>query len=170
MGSKVSRTFTPPTRLILLAGLAGGIVEVIWIGLYSAMTSAESAEVARQVTVTLLPGASGWSWAPMLGIAIHLLLSLMLAAVYVLVIWQPLARRYGAAGTLAGAVGLVLSVWAINFLIVLPYLNAKFVGLLPYAVTLVSKTLFGVAMALTVRSQAARAAPRSLQRVLTVGA
>jgi hypothetical protein len=45
------------------------------------------------------------------------------------------------------------AVWGINFLVALPRLNPDFVHLLPYGVTLASKLLFGVAAAISFRSQ-----------------
>ena len=38
-------------------------------------------------------------------------------------------------------------IWALNFLLVLPVLNPRFVTLMPYAATLASKALFGLTMA-----------------------
>jgi hypothetical protein len=38
------------------------------------------------------------------------------------------------------------AIWAINFFVILPVVNAEFVTLMPYAVTLASKLGFGVAM------------------------
>jgi hypothetical protein len=48
------------------------------------------------------------------------------------------------------------TVWAVNFLVVLPYLNPGFVDLLPYSVTLVSKLLFGVSAATVFRIERMR--------------
>lgn len=112
--------------MILHAGLAGGVAEIVWIAGYGALTPADAAEVARQVGMTLLPGAGDWPALAALGIALHLALSL--AAAYVLTVWRPFARRGGLIGTWVSAVGLVLAVWATNFLLVLPHLNPEFVG------------------------------------------
>ena len=43
------------------------------------------------------------------------------------------------------------TVWAINFFIVLPVISAPFVHLVPYSVSLMSKLLFGIAAAETLR-------------------
>jgi hypothetical protein len=42
-------------------------------------------------------------------------------------------------------------VWAVNFFVVLPVINPQFVDLVPYAISLVSKVLFGVAAAGTLQ-------------------
>ena len=45
------------------------------------------------------------------------------------------------------AAGVLASIWAMNFLLILPIVNAGFVALFPYTVSLGSKILFGLAMA-----------------------
>jgi hypothetical protein len=51
-----------------------------------------------------------------------------------------------------GLVMLALAgVWAVNFLVVLPRVNAAFTHLLPYGATLLSKLLFGLAAAAVFR-------------------
>jgi hypothetical protein len=43
----------------------------------------------------------------------------------------------------------LLIVWAINFFVVLPFVSPGFVDVVPYAVSLLSKLLFGIAAAWT---------------------
>jgi H+/gluconate symporter-like permease len=81
-----------------------------------------------------------------LGILIHLALSLVMGCVYVLLIWQPFARRAGMAATLLSAALALAAVWATNFFVILPALNPTFVALMPYAVTFTSKMLFALAL------------------------
>jgi hypothetical protein len=50
-------------------------------------------------------------------------------------------------------------VWATNFFVVLPIVGAAFIHLVPYAISLSSKLLFGAAAAEVVRNQALFAAP-----------
>ena len=57
-------------------------------------------------------------------------------------------QRHGPAAALATASAVLAAIWVVNFLVVLPIVNAEFVSLLPYSVTLGSKLLFGVAMAM----------------------
>ena len=49
-------------------------------------------------------------------------------------------------------------VWAVNFFVVLPIVSPAFVHIVPYAVSLTSKLLFGVAAAEIVRDEAMFAA------------
>lgn len=81
------------------------------------------------------------------GIAVHLLLSLLLAGVFTVAVWLPFARKLRFVPAMLVAVAALSGVWAINFFVILPVLNPAFVVLLPYAATLFSKVLFGIAMA-----------------------
>jgi hypothetical protein len=47
------------------------------------------------------------------------------------------------------------AVWATNFFVILPALSPPFIALLPYPVSLISKLLFGLAAAETLRRCAA---------------
>ena len=134
-------------KVILLAGLCGGMAEIIWVQLYTFLAGQSSVEVARQVTASLLPGMAQAGVAPGIGVAIHLALSACLAMVYAWVVWLPFTRRHGPTVSVAVAVGVLACVWVVNFLLLLPVINADFVGLLPYSVSLGSKLLFGMAMA-----------------------
>ena len=147
---KTTSPFDSTGRLlkwILLAGLAGGMAEIIWVQFYTLLSGHSSAEVARQVTASLLPGLTEASAAPLIGVAIHLVLSVLLALAYALLVWRPYTRRLGAGASVAVAVGVLACIWAVNFLLLLPVVNAHFVDLLPYSVSLGSKLLFGAAMA-----------------------
>jgi len=127
---------------ILVAGLAGGIAEILWVLAYGAFAPISATEVAREVTASVLPGAAASAAAPGLGIGIHLALSIALAGAFATLF----PGRRGAAGTVAIAVAALAGVWTLNFLLVLPVLNPRFVTLTPYAATLASKALFGLAM------------------------
>jgi len=141
---------------ILMAGLAGGVAEIVWVLAYGAFAPVSAAEVAREVTASLLPGAASWTAAAALGVAIHLALSIALAYAFVAWLERLLPGTRGAARHIAIAVGALAGVWAINFLVVLPLVNPRFVTLMPYAATFLSKALFGAVMGAVL----ARTAPR----------
>jgi len=149
---------------VLLAGLAGGLAEVLWVMGYSALTPLTTATVAQEITRTVLPPMATSAAAPVLGLGIHLLLSLALALVFVRVLtflsaWHGQASRILANGVLA-----LLVVWMVNFLLVLPVLNPAFTALMPWPVTFISKGLFGLAMGVVLLSPAVhRTASRKLQ-------
>jgi len=130
----------------MLAGLAGGLAEIFWIGLYSAATHTGGFEVSRQITAAVIPACADLSIAPMLGVVIHLVLSVVLAFLCCKVFIGPVIRRLGPALILPGSMVVLAGVWVINFLVILPVINPAFITLLPFLVTLASKMLFGWAM------------------------
>ena len=133
-------------RPILLAGLAGGMAQMLWVGAYSSAQSASGAAVAQQVTASLWPAAGEWAFAPALGILIHLALSIALAAMAAPLLSRITLKHPGAGFIVTGAALLLVLVWMVNFFIILPMLNPAFVTLLPYSVSFASKLLFGIAM------------------------
>ena len=132
--------------LIMIAGLAGGLSEIFWIGIYSAMTHTGGLEISRMITATVVPALADLSLAPLLGVVIHLVLSVLLAFLCYTVFIEPASRRFGPTLILPGSMIVLAGVWAINFLVILPVINPAFVTLLPFLVTLLSKMLFGWAM------------------------
>lgn len=130
------------TSRILVAGLAGGLAEVLWMLAYGAFAPVGASEVAREVTASVLPQAADAAAAPALGLAIHLLLSIGLAYAFV----AALGGRASGARTVPVAVAALTAVWAFNFLVLMPLLDLRFATLMPYGATLLSKALFGAAM------------------------
>lgn len=133
-------------RIVIIAGIAGGMMEVLWVSLYSFFSSVNAAEIARQVTVSLFPYAADSSIAPLLGLGVHLLLSLVLALLFIGIVLKPVFVRYGKPGIMISSLITLALVWKINFFIVLPILNPSFISLMPLLVTLISKLLFGAVM------------------------
>lgn len=145
-------------ELVLLAGLAGGTAEVLWVILYSSVSGVSAGLVARQVTASLWPAAAEWAVAPVLGVAIHMALAVALAALCAPLLLSLFKNAAPVAVTLAAVIALSV-VWAVNFFIVLPVLNPAFIELMPYGATLASKILFGLAMAAVVRRSRLTKAP-----------
>lgn len=130
----------------VIAGLAGGVAEMIWVAGYCAVTPLSAAEVLRQISLSVGLDAGHGALASVSGIAIHLGLSVALGLAFALLVWRPLARRSGIVRNALMPCAALALVWAVNFFLVLPALNPAFVALMPYSVTLASKLLFGVAM------------------------
>ena len=131
-------------RRVFAAGMAGGLAEVAWVTLYRGTGGA--AEVARQVTGTVIPGGGVASNAGITGLSIHLFLSWLLALAY----WRLVQPRLASLpkGTRFVVAAAVLAIiWTVNFQVLLPLLNPAFTLLMPAGVTLASKILFGLAMA-----------------------
>jgi hypothetical protein len=131
----------------LIAGLFGGLAEMGWIAAYSSVSATSTADVARGITSTVLSTASDAPWAPWAGVGIHLALSLALGLAFVAALWGLSAGRPSKGRVWASAIVALLAVWAVNFLVILPALNSSFAVMMPYGATLLSKTLFGAAMA-----------------------
>jgi hypothetical protein len=135
----------------VIAGLAGGIAEIVWISAYAAVANVSPALVATGVTETAL-GPVGGALAVPAGIGIHMALAAILGVI-VVGLWRTLwPEPRGAALDYAALTAALGAVWALNFLVILPVVNPAFVGLLPYAATLASKLLFGLAMAATLHA------------------
>jgi hypothetical protein len=150
-------------RIVLAAlgaGLGGGLAEIVWVAFYSSATSTSGTEVARQITATVLSSVAGEPWAPLAGIGIHLALSLALGLAFVAVLLTVFSRRPTPGGVWLLALATVLAVWALNFLVVLPALGSGLARLMPLGATLLSKTLFGVAMATILQRSLSRAPKR----------
>lgn len=128
-----------------LAGLAGGLAEVIWICTYAAVTNSDAGLVARAVTDTFRFGNQHVS--PIVsGVGIHLGLAAILGITVAIAIRPILGFLHGI--DLYGSITAALAVvWAVNFFVVLPFVNPRFVYIVPYEVSLLSKLLFGVAAA-----------------------
>lgn len=140
--SRPSFNTTSGPGVVVFAGLAGGLAEVLWIGGSAAVLGIDAARVAREVAATVVPAAAATAE---LGLAVHFALSLALAAVFSYAS-ERIGPHAGLGVRLAAAVVLLAAVWAVNFLVVLPWLNPAFPVLLPLGVTFVSKLLFALAL------------------------
>lgn len=139
-----------------LAGVAGGMAEVVWIVVYGSVTGAPTASVAYGIVKSVVPDLAASSWSAPLGMLIHLALAIALGLALACILWV-VSRRVRTGSFELGLVMLVLAaVWAVSFLIALPHINPAFVHLLPYGVTLSSKLLFGLAAAAVFRINGVR--------------
>jgi len=137
----------------VIAGAAGGLAEVAWVTLYAGFTGGNPAVVARGVTTAAgvsaaLPASPVW-----LGVAVHMLLAVALGLVLAYA-WTASCDRWPILNnpypfTLTALTG----IWAVNFFVVLPIVSPAFVHMVPYAVSLASKLLFGLAAAATLQWQ-----------------
>lgn len=138
----------------ILAGAAGGFAEIVWVSLYAAITGGNAATLARGVTTAagvtaLLPAAP-----VTVGIVVHMVLAVLLG-IALACLWQALARRSVGIGSLTGVMlAALVAVWAMNFFVILPAISPPFIALIPYPVSLISKLLFGLAAAVTLRRSA----------------
>jgi hypothetical protein len=153
--NKLQADFIRTIRVGVVAGAAGGLAEIAWVSLYAQATGANAASIARGVTTAAGIIAAVPNESVPAGIVIHMVLATGLGVALALA-WRALSPRLGAAGNpYAPALAALAAVWAINFLVVLPALGSNFVTLMPYAASLASKLLFGVAAAEVLRRECA---------------
>jgi hypothetical protein len=144
-GSLPASAARPPALTGVLAGLAGGLAEVIWIGLYAGATGANGLDIAGNIADTVIPGVLHAPAAPALGLAIHFGLSAILGLLLIRPLTGAIRGRSGA--LLPMSLGILGLIWCMNFMLVLPVINPIFPTLLPAWVTFASKLLFGAALA-----------------------
>ena len=133
------------TRTIVLAGIAGGTVEVIWVLLYCIGSPLQASLVAEEVARSFLPQMVGLT-AVFTGLLIHYVLALLIAAVAVFAYLRTFAGDIDEPAMFATSIAALVAIWAANFFVVLPVVNPDFVTLMPYTVTLISKIGFGITM------------------------
>jgi hypothetical protein len=142
-------------------GIAGGLAEVAVVTSYAAWAGIDAGGVARAVATAV--HVQGGSW--MTGLAVHMGLAMMLGVALIAVVRVTgLLDMRSKAETYAMALLALGSVWLANFFVVLPALSPDFLNQLPYAVSLASKLMFGLAaastyLALSAASQSRRRDP-----------
>lgn len=131
----------------LAAGLAGGLAELGWIGIYDLAGGVSSREVAGEIARTLGLGGINWMPAAATGVLIHILAAAFLGiALAGALLWRQ--RRIADPAVEAVAViGFLAVVWSFNFYVLGPAVAPEFVALLPDGVSLASKLLFGLSAA-----------------------
>jgi len=132
-------------RYGIVAGTAGGLAEIAWVALYAGATGGDAAVLARGVTSAagvsaLLPDSP-----VALCIVVHMALAVTLGIALAFA-RRTLCEQRRAPGH-AYPFAALAGVWAINFFVILPIVSPAFVHMVPYAVSLTSKLLFGVAAA-----------------------
>ena len=133
------------TSTIVLAGIAGGTVEIIWVLLYCLGSPLQASLVAEEIARSFLPGTAGMT-AVIAGVVVHYILSLLIAGVAAIAYLRVFAGDFDESTIFATSISALAIIWASNFFVVLPVVNPVFVTLMPLTVTLISKIGFGVAM------------------------
>ncbi len=142
--SKYPRGLGAHLKAGALAGIAGGVVEVIFMAIYCSLSGKNGMEILRYVAYTFYNGGA------LSGLFIHLVLSLLIGLVFGLVVYS--ARHVGvhARYPVIAAVGVVMLVivWAFNFFVLLPSINPEFVAFVPLEAAFFSKLSFGLTLGL----------------------
>ncbi len=162
MQNRVSTTGT-----VFLAGVAGGTVEVVWVMFFCLMSPSSSSLVAEEIARSVLPQISVHS-ALATGLFIHYVLAVLVAGMVAMTILRLLRDRVDMRSVLAISTAALAAIWATNFFVILPVINADFVTLMPYTVTLVSKLGFGIAMGWVFGVRAAASTGHTVHRRLAL--
>ncbi len=133
------------TRTIILAGVAGGTVEIIWVMMYCFGSPLSASLIGEEVARSFLPQMTGIT-AVVAGVFIHYVLACLIAAAAVLTYRRVFEGDIDEPAIFATSIAALVVIWAANFFVVLPIVNPVFVTLMPYTVTLISKIGFGIAM------------------------
>lgn len=141
------------TGWFILAGFCGGMAEVIWIGFYSLFNDPELSNIASAISQTISLNNLNSQIAPLIGLIIHLCLSVLLAIAFGFTVLPFIQRLSNNFSTLIASLITLTIVWKINFFILLPVWNPDFINLLPLHVTLLSKLLFGLSMGIILVQQ-----------------
>ena len=139
-------------RAGMLAGLGGGLAEFVWVIAFCAANDMDSSAVVCGVTAAVLPEYADSALAPATGVFIHFLLSALLGVAFAVIFSRVIASAAKSAATMLIAITTLGVIWTINFFLILPLLSPEFVTILPLGVTLTSKLLFGIGMALVLNS------------------
>ena len=133
------------TRTVILAGVAGGTVEIVWVMMYCFGSPLSASLVGEEVARSFLPQMTG-IMAVVTGVFIHYVLAFLIAAAAVLAYRRVFEGDIDEPAVFATSIAALVVIWATNFFVVLPIVNPVFVTLMPYTVTLISKIGFGIAM------------------------
>ncbi len=120
--TRSTSSFGAVFRFDPLIGVAGGLAEVAWVGVYSAATPFDASGVARGVTETLVPRIGSSTLVIPLGIGIHIL-AVMLGTAPSAILRSAEARLGGAMPQLGISVGIFLVIWVANFMEILYLAN-----------------------------------------------
>lgn len=142
------------TNVGIIAGLVGGLAEVVWIWLYSGLVGDDPTAIATAVSATFLTLSD--PLAILSGLAIHMVLAAALGVALAIGLRRGLPQLARGGGDVVLVTLALAAVWGINFFILLPILNPGFVHIVPMPVSLISKLSFGIAAALVLHRQARR--------------
>lgn len=151
------------TGTVLIAGIAGGTVEVVWVMLFCLMSPLQSSLVAEEITRSFLPQMAGFS-AVATGLIIHYALAVLVAGMVAMTLLRLLPDKVDMRSVLAVSGAALAAIWATNFFVILPVVNPDFVTLIPYTVTLASKLGFGMAMGWVFGVRAAASTGQAVHR------
>jgi len=143
-----SQSAALPLRWILLAGIVGGLAEVVWVELLTSSQDVNILALMRGITHTVLPAVNDPTACLLFGLTVHFALSLTIAGGFAVFLWRPALRQLGRGGVVVVSMLSLIAVWLISYYGIMRWLDPEFLALIPPAATLVSKLFFGFGMGL----------------------
>jgi len=121
------------------------MMEVLWVNISATRLGVDAASIAREVSASVFLAVGPPAMTFWIGLVVHFVLSLLISAAYAFFVWH---TRFSARPGmwLIASVTSLAGIWAVNFFVLLPWLNPKFPTLLPLDVTFISKLLFAIAL------------------------
>ena len=135
-----------------VAGLAGGLAEVVFMGGYSSITGINPSEILKLITFTFFDSSVAFGPDGLrAGLLIHFALSLAIGLSFGLFARYALKGSFSYSKALAWGSLALTAIWACNFFVILPVYNAAFIELVSPGVAFFSKLSFGIVLSLGVR-------------------
>lgn len=135
-----------------IAGLAGGAAEILWISIAHIFGGTSPVLVARAITAAFDRSSAAAPAAAMLGTSIHLLLSALLGGLMYSAWAGLLKSQRMSLSIMPVSIAILMTVWMMNFYLVLPVLDPDFIIKVPLWTGMISKLSFAVAFSWSVRS------------------
>lgn len=135
----------------VLAGIAGGTAEIVWISATSILANISATNVAYGVVASVGLGIAPSTLSVLVGVAIHMAVAVALGIAVSVACFALFGRTLQGAALYGLVVMALVGDWAFNFLVLLPLINPAFVEAVPYPISFLSKLLFGLAAAEVLR-------------------
>lgn len=132
-----------------VAGLAGGLAEVVFMAVYSQAVGMSGPTILSLITATFLPAAFAFGQLGAFdGLMIHFMLSIIIGVSFGALQYFLHNNRASVSYPLVAAVGaaMLIGIWAFNFFVLLPRINPAFVAYVPLGPSFVSKLSFGLCL------------------------
>ena len=135
-----------------LAGLVGGVAEIVWISIAHVFGGTSPVGVARAIAGTLGHSSTSATSTALMGASIHLALAGLLGGVMYMVWIRLMKPSKSRVSIMVFSIATLKAVWAINFYLVLPNLDPGFIVKVPVVNGLISKLSFAVAFCASIRA------------------
>ncbi|NQY43098.1 MAG: hypothetical protein HRT87_07145 [Legionellales bacterium] len=136
-------------RALIYCGIMAGVAEVCWAYIYTTNNALNFSQVGVEITKSVLGNDIDLFLAAVLGLLIHILLSVLIAFFYGYLITYLRSTKILNKFFLSYlcSISMLICIWWLAYFIILPFLNQDFILLIPANSAIYSKLLFGITMA-----------------------